>query len=115
MQSVLLAQTMLIFMSAGFSYYYMSDFDALSAVYGGGIALFSSVILMRRATQVIKLAGQGSRQAMYLLYFGVMQRYAFVLLGLGLGLIVLKLSAKPLLIVFGIAQLAYFVPVLKDE
>ena len=122
MQSLLWIQTLLIFAGTGFSYYYMSNFDALSAAYGGGIALFSSLILARRTTRAIKSASEGSlrsrgsssaegsRQVMALLYMGVLQRYVFVLLGLGIGLGLLKLNAKPMLIVFGIAQLAYFMP-----
>ena len=97
------------------SYYYMSEFDALSAAYGGGIALFSSLILFRRATQAMKIAGKGSQHTMALLYIGVVQRYVFVLLGLGVGLALLKLNAKPMLAVFGIAQLAYFMSWLGSE
>ncbi len=110
MQSLLWIQTLLILAGTGFSYYYMGSFDAMSAAYGGGTALFSSLILMRRTTRAIKSVEGGSRQVMALLYIGVIQRYVFVLLGLGIGLALLKLNAKPLLIVFGVAQLAYFIP-----
>ena len=99
----------------GVSYYYMGDFGALSAAYGGGIALFSSLILFRRATRAVKSAGESSQHAMALLYVGVVQRYVFVLLGLGIGLALLELNAKPMLIVFGVAQLAYFMPWLGNE
>ena len=115
MRSFLWAQTLLILVGTGFSYYYMGDFGAQSAAYGGGIALFSSLILMRRTTRAMKSAEDGSPQVMGLLYIGVIQRYVFVLLGLGIGLGLLKLNAKPLLIVFGIAQLAYFMPWLGKE
>ena len=93
----------------------MSSFDAASAAYGGGIALFSSLILMRRTKRAIKSVEDGSGHVMALLYIGVIQRYAFVLLGLGVGLGLLKFNAKPLLIVFGIAQLAYFMSWLGKE
>ena len=115
MQSFLWAQTLLILAGTGFSYYYMGDFGAMSAAYGGGIALFSSLILMQRTKRAMKSAESGSPQVMGLLYIGVIQRYVFVLLGLGIGLGLLKLNAKPLLIVFGIAQLAYFMPWLGKE
>ena len=94
----------------GFSYYTMSSFDAMSAAYGGGIALFSSLILMRRTNRAIKSAENGAPQVMAQLYVGVVQRYVFVILGLVVGLAYLKFNTKPLLIVFGISQLAYFVP-----
>lgn len=106
---------LLVLAGAGFTYYTMSSFDAMSAAYGGGIALFSSLILMRRTKRAIKSAENGSGQIMALLYIGVIQRYVFVLLGLGIGLALLKLNAKPLLIIFGIAQLAYFMPWLGNE
>jgi len=115
MHSFLWTQTLLILAGTGFSYYYMGDFGAQSAAYGGGIALFSSLILSRRATRAIKSIGESSQSAMGSLYMGVVQRYVFVLVGLGIGLGLLKLKAEPLLIVFGVAQLAYFMPWLGSE
>ena len=115
MQKFLWFQSLLIFAGIVFSYYYLGEFGAQSAAYGGGIALFSSLILMRRTKRAIKSVENGSRQVMSLLYIGVIQRYVFVLLGLGIGLGVLKLNAKPLLIEFGVAQLAYFMPWLGKE
>ncbi len=109
------AQTLLILAGTGFSYYYIGTFGAQSAAYGGGIALFSSLILSHRAKRTIKSVEDGSRNAMGLLYIGVVQRYIFVLVGLGVGLGLLKLKAEPLLIVFGVAQLAYFMPWLGNE
>ena len=106
---------LLILVGVGVSYLYKGDFFALSAAYGGGIALFSSLILARRTKRAIKSAEAGSHHVMGLLYIGVVQRYVFVLLGLGIGLGLLKFKAEPLLIVFGIAQLAYFFPVGTDK
>ena len=115
MQSVLWVQTLLILAGAGFSYYYLSSLDALSAAYGGGVALFSSLILIRRTNKAMKSVSEGSGQVMALLYIGVVQRYVFVLLALGIGLALLKFNAKPMLAVFGIAQLAYFMSWLGNE
>ena len=115
MQNFLWAQTLLIFIGTGVSYFYKGDFGALSAAYGGGIALLSSLILSRRTKKAIKSAQDGAGQVMGLLYVGVVQRYVFVLVGLSFGLGLLKLTAEPLLIVFGIAQLAYFIPWLGNE
>ena len=115
MQRFLWLQTLLILAGSGISYYYMGEFGAQSAAYGGGIALFSSLILIRRTNRAMKSAEDGSPQVMGLLYIGVIQRYVFVLVGLGVGLGLLKLNAKPLLIVFGVAQLAYFMPWLGKE
>ena len=110
MQSFLWAQTLLVSIGVGFSVYYMGEFGGMSAAYGGGVALFSSLILMRRTNCAIKSVEDGFPQVMGLLYIGVIQRYIFVLLGLGIGLGLLKFNAKPLLVVFGVAQLAYFIP-----
>ena len=118
MHRFLWIQTLLILAGTAFSYYYMGVFDARSAAYGGGIALFSSLILSNRATRAVKSITDGSQHAksvIGILYIGVVQRFVFVLVGLGVGLGLLKLKAEPLLIVFGVAQLAYFVPWLGDE
>jgi len=115
MQRFLWIQTLLIMAGTGLSYFYMGVFGVQSAAYGGGIALFSSLILSHRATQAVKSVKEGSRNAMGILYMGVVQRYVFVLVGLGIGLGSLNLNAEPLLIVFGVAQLAYFVPWLGNE
>ena len=110
MQSLLWVQTLLIMAGTSFSYYTMSSFDTMSAAYGGGVALFSSLFLMRRINRAIKSTESGVSQVMAQLYVGVVQRYIFVVLGLAVGLAYFKFNAKPLLIVFGIAQLAYFMP-----
>lgn len=115
MRSLLWVQTLLILAGSGFSYYFLSSYDALSAAYGGGVALFSSLILIRRAAKAMKVASEGSGQVMALLYVGVVQRYVFVLLALGIGLVLLKFNAKPMLAVFGVSQLAYFAPWLGSE
>lgn len=125
MRRFLWIQTLLILAGTAVSYYYMGVFGAQSAAYGGGIALFSSLILSKRATRIVKSIADGSqyakssqhtkssqhaKSAMGLLYIGVIQRYVFVLVGLGVGLGLLKFNAEPLLIVFAVAQLAYFNP-----
>jgi hypothetical protein len=42
------------------------------------------------------------------LYFGAVQRFVFVLVALAIGLAAIKLMAEPLLLTFGVAQLALF-------
>ena len=122
MHNFLWTQIVLILIGIGVSYYYLGSFGAISAAYGGGIALFSSLVLSRRVTRVVKAVEddigktKGSQRVMTSLYVGVVQRYVFVLLGLGIGLALLKFNAEPLLAVFGVAQLAFFImPWLTDE
>jgi hypothetical protein len=115
MHSFMWVQMLLILVGVAVSYLYKGDFYAQSAAFGGGIALFSSLILARRTKKAIKSVTDGSHSVMGQLYLGVVQRYVFVLLGLGIGLVFLKFKAEPLLIVFGIAQLAYFFPVGMNE
>jgi len=115
MQSFLWAQTLFILAGTVFSYYITNEFGAISAAYGGGIALFSSLILARRANRAFESASKGTGGIMVILYAGVIQRYLFVLLGLGIGLGILKLKVEPLLAVFGVAQLAYFMPWLGND
>ena len=115
MHKFLLAQTLLILAGVGFSYYITNEFGAISAAYGGGVALFSSLILARRAHRAFESASKGTGSIMVLLYAGVIHRYVFVLLGLGIGLGLLKFKVEPLLAVFGVAQLAYFIPWLGND
>ena len=95
--------------------YFQGVSGLVGGLYGGAVALLSTLILLRRITQAGRMAGKESRHGMALLYFGVIQRYAFVLVALAIGLGVINLSAKPLLATFGIAQLAHFVPWFGNE
>jgi ATP synthase protein I len=110
MRSFLWTQVIFIMLGALFAYVYLGWFDVMSLLYGGGVALGSSVILLYRSGRIIDAVAKGSVHATTLLYVGLVQRYLFVLLALGGGLLYLKLNAKPMLGMFAITQLVYFMP-----
>lgn len=112
---LLVIQVVLVSMVLAGAFYYQGMSGLIAGVYGGAVALFSTLILSRRIDRAGRAASSGSRYGMALLYMGVIQRYVFVLLALAIGLGVVKLNAKPLLAAFGIAQLAHFMPWLGNE
>ena len=91
-----------------FSLYYFGAGSALSAAYGGGVALLNALWLNRGVVQAGKTAKNNPKLSAYVLYFGAVQRFVFVLVALAIGLAAIKLKAEPLLLTFGMAQLAYF-------
>lgn len=112
---LLVMQVILVLIALAAAFYYQGMSGLTAGLFGGAVAVFSTLILLRRITQAGRTVGAGSRHGMTLLYFGVLQRYVFVLVALAIGLGVLKLNAKPMLATFGIAQLAHFVPWLGNE
>lgn len=81
--------------------------DALAALYGGGVPIVISGWQGWRLTRMNARSGQSEAGALLGLYVGALQRYAavFVLLGLGLG--VWRLAPLPLVLAFAVAQLGY--------
>jgi ATP synthase protein I len=89
---VLVVQAALTAVCVGLAWLYQDQHAALSALYGGVVA-----------------AKRNIRYSIYSLYFGALQRFIFVLVCLGIGLGGIKLDPVPLLLTFGIAQLAFLV------
>ncbi|HID82964.1 MAG TPA: ATP synthase subunit I [Chromatiales bacterium] len=112
---LLFIQVALVLIISAAAFYFQGMSGLIGGLYGGAVALLSTLILLRRITQAGRMTGAGSQHGMALLYFGAIQRYVFVLVALAIGLGVINLSAKPLLATFGIAQLAHFVPWLGDK
>ncbi|MDD5391936.1 MAG: ATP synthase subunit I [Thiothrix sp.] len=107
MRSVLIIQAILILAGIAVSRFYQGDVALLPAFYGGAIALANTMLLSRRVAQAGEIAKTSPQQSVNALYFGVVQRFVFVLVALGFGLGFLKLAPVPLLGTFMIAQLAY--------
>ncbi len=80
----------------------------LAALYGGGVALANTQLLVRRVAKAGRIAATNPQQSTYMLYFGAVQRFVFVLVALGVGMGVLMLVPPPMLWTFGLAQIAYF-------
>lgn len=101
-------QALLIMGAVAFSLYYFGSGAMIPALYGGGVALLNTLWLNRGVVQAGETARENPKLGVYALYFGAVQRFVFVLVALAIGLAALKLMAEPLLLTFGVAQLAYF-------
>ena len=107
MRNVLIIQAILILAGVAVSRFYQGDAALLPAFYGGAIALANTLLLSRRITIAGEIAKTNPQHSVNTLYFGVVQRFVFVLVALGLGLGYLKLAPVPVLGTFMVAQLAY--------
>lgn len=107
MRNVLIIQVILILAGSAVSRFYLGDDALLPAFYGGVVALANTLLLSQRVARAGELAKTNPQRSVYTLYFGVVQRFVFVLVALGFGLGYLKLLPVPLLGTFMIAQLAY--------
>ena len=107
MRSILIIQFILMLAGVVVSWSYQGEPALLPAFYGGAIALANTMLLSRRVAQAGEIAKTNPQQSVNALYFGVVQRFVFVLVALGFGLGYLKLAPVPLLGTFMVAQLAY--------
>lgn len=80
---------------------------ALSALYGGGIALFSTWLMGWRISRAADAAAQDSNQGAFVIYAGVAQRFLLVLVLMALGMGMLKLAPVAILAGYALAQIAY--------
>lgn len=107
MRNVFIIQAILVLAGVAVSRYYQGDPALLPAFYGGAIALANTLLLSRHVARAGELAKINPQQSVGTLYFGVVQRFVFVLVALAFGLGYLKLTPVPLLGTFIVAQLAY--------
>ncbi|HET8700580.1 MAG TPA: ATP synthase subunit I [Nitrococcus sp.] len=82
---------------------------AISAFYGGGVALASSTLLGRSLRAAGATAQHAPKQGVWMLYFGAVQRFLLVLALLGIGMGMFKLSPLPLIAGFAGAQMAFLI------
>jgi len=106
---VLVVQAALIAICVGVAWLHRDQQAALAALYGGAVAAATTVLLLRRVASAGELARRSVKYSVYSLYFGAVQRFVFVLICLGVGLGGIKLDPAPLLLTFGIAQLAFMI------
>jgi ATP synthase protein I len=107
--NLLAVQSALVLICVLIAWAYWDHNAALAAGYGGTIAWVNAFVLARSVRRAGELAKTDPKLTTYALYVGAIQRFVLVSAGLGLGLAVLHLSPVPLLLAFGIAQLAYII------
>ena len=108
MKRLLIIQVGLVLVALVGAYYWYDSAGVIAALYGGGIALINTLWLGRKVELAGEMAEEELQRGIYAIYFNAVQRFVFVLVALGVGLQALKLVPQPLLLTFGIAQVAYF-------
>jgi ATP synthase protein I len=113
---VLIAQAVLMLITAAVIFLVMGGSAAFSAIYGSLVTLAGTGWTGHRVDRASTFAEQGNLAGSALvLYGGVVQRYLFVLAALAVGMGLLKLSPLPLLAGFVITHLGYLVVVFKRK
>jgi ATP synthase protein I len=107
MQRLLLIQAGLVLLALPGAFYWYNINGLIAALYGGGIALINTLWLGRKVEAAGEMAEEDLTRGIYAIYFNAVQRFVFVLVALGVGLQALKLVPQPLLLTFGLAQIAY--------
>jgi ATP synthase protein I len=111
---VLVVQAALTAACVGLTWLYRDQHAAIAALYGGAIATANTWLLTQRIARAGELAKRNVKYSIYSLYFGAVQRFIFVLVCLGVGLGGIGLDPVPLLLTFGIAQLAFMIAAAKE-
>lgn len=106
-RAVIAAQAIILVLSALGFYALAGAWAALSAGYGGLVAMALAWLLSRRVARAGEAAWQGSGRGMLILFAGLAQRFVLVLVLLGAGLGVFKLHALATITGFALTQLGY--------
>ena len=109
MRSLLIIQLIIVLLGVIVSVQYFGQQAMLPALYGGAVALVNTLLLSGRIKKLDELAKTSPQAGVMSLMLGVLQRFVFVLVMLGVGLGALKLLPMPLLGTFMAAQLAYVI------
>jgi len=97
MRSLLIMQLVIVLLGAVVSVQYFGQQAILPALYGGAIALANTMLLSGGIKKLDELAKTSPQTGVMSLMLGVLQRFVFVLVALGIGLGALKLLPMPLL------------------
>ncbi len=109
MRSLLIIQLIIVLVGVAVSVHYFGQPAMLPAFYGGAVAMANTMLLSDRIKKLDELAKTSPETGVMSLMLGVLQRFVFVLVALGIGLGALKLLPMPLLGTFMAAQLAYVI------
>lgn len=109
MHKLLIVQILLAaFVVAGF-YLQQGQPAALSALFGGAIALANSLLLAWRVRRAGQAAERDETRGAFTLYLGAIERFVLTLIGFVVGMGTLKLPPLPMLVCFAAAQLGYWI------
>lgn len=82
-------------------------FEAMAALYGGGITVLNTWWLGRRVQRAGEIAREQPQRGQLSLYAGAVQRFVVTLILLGIGLGWFKLAPIPLILAFAVSQLGF--------
>lgn len=105
--NLIAVQAVLVLLCTAVAWFYYGYPAALAALYGGAVALINAWLLARRVQRVGELVKSDPNRGMYALLMGAVQRFVLVIAALALGLGFLHLDPVPMVLTFGVAQLAY--------
>lgn len=106
-RNVVLIQAALALAASAVYLYWATEFAALSALFGGGVAMLNSWLLARRLDRATAMARQDVNRGTVALYLGAVQRFVVTVAGLAVGMGILQLEPLPMVITFGVAHVAY--------
>lgn len=109
MRTLLIIQLVIVLLGVVVSVQYFGQDAMLPALYGGAVALANTLLLSERIKKFDELAKTSPQTSVLTLMLGVVQRFVFVLIALGVGLGALKLLPLPVLGTFMAAQLAFII------
>lgn len=105
-RKVLIAQIGLVSATALAFFIWQGQTQALSAIFGGAIALVNSLLMVRSYRR--GQAKEGNR-VLVSMYAGSAQRFVTAAVGFAAGLALLKLAPLPMIAAFALAQIGYVV------
>lgn len=108
-QALLAAVTASVFLAVS------GSADAIAALYGGAITLTGSWWLSRRLHRAGDLAKDNPGAGAIALYGGAIERFVYAVVALVIGLVVLKLSALPMMTAFAVTYLGFLVVVINNR
>lgn len=109
MRKLLIIQIILVALVVAGFYLQQGQAVALSALFGGSIALVNSLLLAWRVRRAGRAAEKDETRGAFTLYLGAIERFVLTLIGFVVGMGTLKLSPFPMLVSFAVAQLGYWI------
>ncbi|HES77166.1 MAG TPA: ATP synthase subunit I [bacterium] len=104
---LMIAQVGLTLLLALGWWWYSGYLDALAVVYGGAVSIVLAWMHKRGVRKAEDRAVRDPKAGMLILYVGAVLRFILLIVLLGLGFGLLKLSPQPMLAGFVLAQLGF--------
>lgn len=114
MNGLIFIQTGLVLLGTAVTWFTLGEHAVLATIYGGVVAIVNTLLLSLRMNKKSE-ASSDPHTTVILLYVSAVGRFLLVLAALSIGLGVLKLSPTPLLGMFIITQLGYYIAAISSR